>query len=81
MKEKNIPSDINRKSLNELTKEVNSIVAQLEKKGDLINSVDEYQKLMKLNNIIEKKFRKESKKINEITKEKISKIAKKKHEK
>ena len=80
MKEKNIPSDINRKSLNELTKEVNSIVAQLEKKGDLINSVDEYQKLMKLNNIIEKKFQKKSKYINQSTREKINSLSRKKNE-
>ena len=37
--------------------------------------------LIKLNNMIEKKFQKQSKEINELTKEKIEKIIKKRHAK
>jgi len=43
--------------------------------------LDNYQELIKLNNIIEKKFQKKSKEINQLTKEKINKIIKKKNEK
>ena len=37
MKEKNLPDDINSKSLDELTQEANNIIEQLEKKDDLKN--------------------------------------------
>ena len=63
MKEKNFPDDNNSKSIEELTQEANSIIEQLEKQEDLKNSLDDYQKLIKLNNIIEKKFQKKSKSI------------------
>ena len=78
MKEKNLPDDINSKSLDELTQEANNIIEQLEKKDDLKTSLDQYQELMRLNNIIEKKFQKKSKEINEDTKEKVKKIINKK---
>ena len=58
MKEKNLPDDINSKSLDELTQEANNIIEQLEKEDDLKTSLDQYQELMRLNNIIEKKFQK-----------------------
>tara|TARA_X000000368_G_C22936646_1_gene670180 strand:- start:238 stop:483 length:246 start_codon:yes stop_codon:yes gene_type:complete len=79
MKDKNLPDDNNSQSLEELTNDVNQIVDELEKEKDLQNSLENYQKLIKLNNIIEKKFQKKSKQINEITKEKISKIIVKKN--
>ena len=81
MKDKNLPDDNHSKSLEELTNEANNIVESLEKEQDLENSVDVYQKLIKLNNIIEKKFQKNSKTINEQTKLKIKDIAKKKNAK
>ena len=81
MKEKNLPDDNNSKSLEKLTQEINSIIEELEKREDIKNSLDDYQKLIKLNNIIEKKFQKESKHINETTKQKINNIAKKKNAK
>ena len=80
MKEKNLPDDNNLKSLEELLKEVNQIIEQLEKEKDLQNSLDSYQKLIKLNNIIEKKFQKKSKKISQLTKDKIIKIINSKNE-
>jgi len=81
MKDKNLPPDNNTQSLEELTKEANNIIESLEKESDLQNSIDTYQELLKLNNIIEKKFQKNSKKINEETKQKINKIKSNKNEK
>ena len=81
MKEKNLPDDINFKSLDELTQEANNIIEQLEKKDDLNGSLDQYQELMRLNNIIEKKFQKKSKQINQSTREKLSSLRGKKDEK
>ena len=80
MKEKNLPDDINSKSLDELTQEANNIIEQLEKKDDLKTSLDQYQKLIRLNNIIEKKFQKKSKYINQSTREKINSLIRKKDE-
>jgi len=81
MKDKNLPDDINSKSLEELTQEVNSIIEELEKKEDIKNSLDDYQKLIQLNNIIEKKFQRKSKGINQNMKEKIENITKTKNAK
>ena len=81
MKEKNFPDDNNSKSIEELTQEANSIIEQLEKQEDLKNSLDDYQKLIKLNNIIEKKFQKKLKSISQNVKEKINNIAKRKDDK
>ena len=81
MKDKNFPDDNTSKSIEELTQEANSIIEQLEKQEDLKNSLDDYQKLIKLNNIIEKKFQKKSKSISQNVKEKINNIAKRKDDK
>ena len=81
MKDKNLPDDNNYISIEELTKKANQIIEQLEKEKDLENSLNNYQELIKLNNIIEKKFQKKSKEINQLTREKINKIIKKKNEK
>ena len=77
MKEKNFPNNNNIKSLEELTSEVNEIIENLEKEKNLENSIEEYQKLIKLNNIIEKKFQSTSKNISIETRNKINKILKK----
>ena len=81
MKDKNLPLDNNTLSLEELTKEANNIIESLESEKDLQNSIDSYQQLLKLNNIIEKKFHKNSKIINEETKKKINSISSKKNAK
>ena len=81
MKDKDLLPDNNSKSLEELTKEANNIIESLEAEKDLQNSIDSYQKLLKLNNIIEKQFHKTKKIINEETKKKISNIIFKKNEK
>ena len=78
MKDKNLPNDYNSLSLEELTTEANKMIEELENKKDLGNCLDNYQNLIKLNNIIEKKFQKNIKDINEKKKVKISKIIKKK---
>ena len=74
MKDKNLPNDYNSLSLEELTIEAKKMIEELENQKDLGNSLDKYQDLIKLNNIIEKKFQKNIKDINEKTKEKISRI-------
>ena len=79
MKEKNLPDYNNSKSLEELTKEVNSIIKKLEKQKDIKDSLDDYQKLIKLNNIIERKFQIKSKSISQNIKEKIENINNKKN--
>ena len=74
MKDKNLPNDIKEKSLDELTELANSIIENLEKEKNLENSINKYQELIKLNNLIEKKFQATSKNISQNTKEKISKL-------
>tara|TARA_Y100001970_G_scaffold292437_1_gene433724 strand:- start:1051 stop:1287 length:237 start_codon:yes stop_codon:yes gene_type:complete len=78
MKDKNLPNDIQSKSLNELKELANNIIKNLENEKNLTNSINDYQKLIKLNNLIEKKFQSKSKEISIKTKEKISKIFNKK---
>ena len=77
MKEKNLPPDYQDSSLEELTQKVNSIIDSLENEKNLNNSVDSYQELLKLNNIIEKKFQRNLKSISEKTNNKIMEIVKK----
>mgnify|MGYP001232063624 FL=1 len=81
MKDKNLPNDYNLLSLEELTKEANKMIVDLESQKNLENSIENYQNLLKLNNIIEKKFQKDVKNINEKTKENILKITSKKNAK
>ena len=81
MKDKNLPPDNSPQSLDELTKEANNIIESLELEKDLQNSIVSYQQLLKLNNIIEKKFHKTTKIINEKTKNKINEITSKQNEK
>ena len=81
MKDKNLPDDNNSQLLEELTNDASSIIDSLETEKNLQNSIDSYQKLIKLNNIIEKKFQKNSKEINEKTKKKIQDIINEKNAK
>ena len=81
MKDKNLPNDYNSLSLEELTYEANKMIEKLESQKDLENSLEEYQNLLKLNNIIEKKFQKDVRNINEKTKDEIIKITSKKNAK
>ena len=77
MKDKNLLDDISNKSLSELTELVNNLVNKLEKEKNLENSITDYQKIISINNLIQKKFRKASREISDITNNKIKKILKK----
>ena len=78
MKDKNLLPDNNDSTLEELTDQANQILESLENEKDLNNSVESYQKLLKLNNIIEKKFHKNFRSISEETNKKVKEIIKKK---
>ena len=78
MNEKILPDDIESKSLSELTDIADRLIKELENKKNLEESIDDYQYLIKLNNLIEKKFQKNSKNITESTKLKIEELTKKK---
>ena len=54
------------------------MIKALEEKDDLDNSVESYQELLKLNNLIEKKFQKNLRSISENTNKKIKDIIKRK---
>ena len=77
MKDKNLLPDNNESTLEELTEKANEIIDSLEEVNDLNNSVESYQELLKLNNIIEKKFHKNFKSIGEESNKKIKEITKK----
>ena len=81
MKDKNLPDDIKNKSLNELTDLANNIIKNLENKNTLDGSIEEYQKLIKLNLLIEKQFQKASKELSQSTREKIQNVLKKNEKK
>ena len=78
MNEKILPDDIESKSLSELTDIADRLIQKLENKKNLEESIEDYQYLIKLNNLIEKKFQKDSKNISESTKLKIEELTSKK---
>ena len=78
MKDKNLLPDNNDSTLEELTDQANEILESLENEKDLNNSVESYQQLLNLNNIIEKKFNKSFRSIGEETNKKVKEIIKKK---
>ena len=80
MKDKNLQNDYNTFSLEELTQEANRMIEELENQKDFQNSLEKYHDLVKLNNLITKKFQINTREINEKTKQKISKITQKKNE-
>ena len=77
MNEKILLDDKKSTNLEDLVSEANRIIEALENEKNLENSISNYQKLIKLNNIIEKKFMGKSKEISQVTKEKITRILKK----
>ena len=81
MNEKILPDDIELKSLSELTDIADRLIQKLENKKNLEESIEDYQYLINLNNIIEKKFQKDSNNISESTKLKIEELTSKKNEK
>jgi hypothetical protein len=78
MKDKNLLPDNDASTLEDLTDQANQIIDSLENEKDLNNSVESYQQLLKLNNIIEKKFNKSFRSLGEETNKKVKEIVKKK---
>ena len=79
MKDKNLLDDIKNKSLNELTELANNIIEKLENEKNLEPLINDYQKLIKLNNLIERKFQNTSREISQETRNKINLILNKKN--
>ncbi len=77
MKEKNLPVDIESKSLDELKEILNSLVEKIEKDKASSQSEEKYLEIFKLNRLIEKKFQNTSKEISEKNRLKIKQILKK----
>ena len=78
MKNENIPADIKSKSLKETRDEINEILNKLEsKETDLSHSIDDYKRLIQLNNHIDLLFKKKVKEISSNT-NKLKKDDKKK---
>ena len=67
----------NNKSLSELTELVDKLLRKLEKEKNLENSIVDYQKIIALNNLIQKKFQKTAREISEETNNKIKSILRK----
>ncbi len=71
MKNENIPAEVKSKSLKEAREEINDILNKLENKDtDLASSIDDYKRLIQLNNHIDTLFKKKVKEISSTTKEK-----------
>ena len=73
MKDKNLLDDIEIKSLEELHKLANRIIDNLDKKSNE-EFIKDYQELITLNNLIEKKLLEEKKSISKKTKARINEI-------
>ena len=70
MKNENIPAEVKSKSLKEARDEINDILNKLENKDvDLADSLDDYKRLIQLNNHIDSLFKKKVKEISSTTKE------------
>ena len=78
MKDKNLPNNFDSLSLEELTQKIDKMINDLEHQSDLDSSIEKYQNLLRLNNLVEKKFQKNIKDISYRSKEIISKITSKK---
>ena len=74
MKDKNLPNNYNSLTLEELTNQANKMIEELENQNNLESSVEKYQDLLRLNNIIEKKFQNNVKNLSEKTKKDILEI-------
>ena len=75
MKSKNIPADIRAKSIKEAQNEIKDIIEKLENsETNLEDSIEHYDRMMKLNTYIQDKFRQ---KANEIRKSALPKNKKK----
>ena len=65
MKNENIPADVKSKSLKEAREEINDILNKLENKDtDLRGSIEDYKRLIHLNNHIDALFKNKIKEIS-----------------
>ena len=72
MKIKNIPADIKSKSLKETKEEIDRILSELEKKDvNLESYIDEYKRLIQLNNHVDFLFKSKSKELTSLVKKKL----------
>ena len=70
MKNEIIPADVKSKSLKETRDEINDILNKLESKdADLASSIDDYKRLIQLNNHIDALFKKKVREISAIKQE------------
>ena len=70
MKNENIPAEVKSKSLKEARDEINDILNKLESRdADLSGSIEDYKRLIHLNNHIDALFKKRVKEISSFTKE------------
>lgn len=66
MKTKNILADVKSKSIKEAKEEINDILQKLEKNNaDLANSVEDYKRLIQLNNHVDFLFKKRVKEVSQ----------------
>ena len=64
MKNENIPAEVKSKSLKEARDEINDILDKLESKdADLSGSIEDYKRMIQLNNHIDGLFKKKVKEI------------------
>ena len=69
MKNENIPAEVKSKSLKEARDEINDILNKLESQNaNLADSIDDYKRLIQLNNHIDLLFKKKVKEISSTTK-------------
>ena len=69
MKNENIPAEVKSKSLKEARDEINDILDKLESKdADLSGSIEDYKRLIQLNNHIDGLFKKKVKEISAMKK-------------
>ena len=74
MKLKNIPEDIKAKSIKEAQEEIKGIIQELENNDvNIHDSLEQYKRMMQLNNHIHEEFKKKAKEINKTPFKKKSK--------
>ena len=70
MKDENIPAEVKSKSLKEARAEINDILDKLESKdADLSSSIEDYKRLIQLNNHVDRLFKKKVREISSIKNE------------
>tara|TARA_B100001996_G_C18211819_1_gene420228 strand:- start:271 stop:510 length:240 start_codon:yes stop_codon:yes gene_type:complete len=78
MKSKNIPADIKSKSIKEAQNEIKDIISNLENsETDLKKSIDQYNRMMHLNQHIQEKFKEKLSEIRNTNLNKVKKTLKK----